>query len=73
MTEQWLTPGELAAELGVTRGTIAAWRVAKPRRGPRAHRIGRHLRFARADVDAWIAAQAEPDADTGADPPLAAG
>jgi len=45
----------LAEYLGVSKKTIYSWRL----RGvaPPAYRIGRHLRWSRADVDAWLAEQ----------------
>ena len=55
---------ELAAYLGVPVSTIYDWRVRG--KGPAAYRFGKHLKFAVADVRAWVAAQREP-ADT-ADP-----
>ncbi|EXG80270.1 helix-turn-helix domain-containing protein [Cryptosporangium arvum] len=51
---EWLTVDELAAELKVPKATIYKWRAN--REGPRAAQIGRHLRFRRGDVDAWLEA-----------------
>ena len=51
----WIGPEQLAEELGVPLRTIYAWRSTG--RGPRAARFGKHLRFARADVDAWTEQQ----------------
>ena len=42
-------------ELGIPIRTIYSWRTRG--RGPRALKIGRHLRFRRDDVDAWLAEQ----------------
>ena len=50
--QQWLGVEDLAAEIGVPVRTIYSWRSTK--RGPRAATFGRHLRFRRGDVDAWI-------------------
>jgi excisionase family DNA binding protein len=47
-----LTVAELAAELRVPKTTIYKWRAN--RSGPRATRVGKYLRFARADVDEWL-------------------
>jgi excisionase family DNA binding protein len=47
----WLTPDQLAGELGYDRRTIPA---LVRRRGLPCHRIGRKLRFRRAEVDAWV-------------------
>lgn len=54
---------ELAAYLGVPVGTIYDWRVSG--KGPRAHRFGKHLKFAVSDVRLWAEQQREPDADEG--------
>jgi excisionase family DNA binding protein len=43
---------ETAAYLGVTVQTLHNWRSAK--RGPAWFRIGRHVRYRKADVDAWV-------------------
>ncbi|WP_244223283.1 helix-turn-helix transcriptional regulator [Brevibacterium aurantiacum] len=48
---RWLTADDLAAELQIPKQTIYRWRVEGY--GPAAHKIGRHLRFSRDDVDAW--------------------
>ncbi len=51
-----LTCREAAAALGVAVGTLAVWRCT--RRYPLAFvRIGRHVRYAEADVAAFIQAQ----------------
>lgn len=56
--KQWLDPAELAAELGIPKQTIYKWRTEG--KGPRGHKLGRHLRFARRDVDEWLAENADP-------------
>ena len=43
---------ELAEWLGVPIQTIYDWRLSG--RAPRAHKIGKHLRFALSDVEAWL-------------------
>ena len=43
---------ELAVWLGVPIQTIYDWRLSG--RAPRAHKIGKHLRFALSDVQAWL-------------------
>jgi excisionase family DNA binding protein len=52
MPDRLLTAQEVAAFLGVPMQTLYQWRV----RGgaPRAVKVGRHLRFRREDVDAWV-------------------
>lgn len=54
MTE-WLTPDDLAAEFQVPVKTVYTWN--SQRTGPQAHRLGRHVRYRRADVDAWTEQQ----------------
>lgn len=54
----WLTAEDLSGELDIPKQTIYRWRVEG--KGPRAHKIGRHLRFSRDDVDAWLAENADP-------------
>lgn len=56
----------LARYLGIHKQTIYDWRVEG--RGPRAYRIGRHLRFAVGDVRDWVERQREqPQTDAGRD------
>lgn len=50
---EWLSPAELAAWLRVPIGTVYSWRQRKT--GPPAHRIGGHLRYRLADIEAWLA------------------
>ncbi|MDR2973555.1 MAG: helix-turn-helix domain-containing protein [Propionibacteriaceae bacterium] len=45
---------ETATYLGVPAKTLAVWRVSKPRRGPEFVKIGRHVRYRRDDLDAFI-------------------
>ena len=59
---QWLTAEDLAAELRIPKQTIYKWRVEGF--GPTAHKIGRHLRFSREDVDDWYSTlQEDTDSD----------
>ncbi len=55
LTNPWQTPEELAEELRIPVGTIYQWRYRGV--GPLGHRIGRHVRYHRADVDRWLAEQ----------------
>lgn len=48
-----MTVTELAEELGVPVATVYQWRVKGY--GPRGATFGRHVRFRRSDVDAWVA------------------
>lgn len=50
----WMTTDELAAHLKVPVPTVRAWRHNGS--GPKGVRLGRHVRYRRATVDAWIAA-----------------
>lgn len=54
-TETLLSPKELADFLNLPVRTIYAWRSR--REGPAAMRIGKHVRFRRADVEAWLERQ----------------
>lgn len=56
--EPLLTLDELAAYLGLPKQTLYDWRVNG--RGPRAYRIGKHLRFTVRDIRAWVEGQHEP-------------
>ena len=47
-----MTSDEVAAYLRVPVATIYAWRYRGG--GPRAMRVGRHLRFRQGDVEAWL-------------------
>lgn len=55
MTDEWIGIAELAAELRVPKQTIYGWRVKGA--GPRSATFGRHVRFRRSDVNAWIERQ----------------
>ncbi len=56
-----LTAVAVAEELGVPLQTLYGWRSAG--KGPRGIRVGRYLRYRRADVDAWLEKQADPIPD----------
>lgn len=56
-----LTLSELAARLGVSAQTI--YDLRSQGRGPRGFRIGRHLRFRPAEIDAWLARLEDADAE----------
>jgi excisionase family DNA binding protein len=55
--ERLWTPADVAEYLGVPVATLYQWRSR--RCGPRAHRVGRHLRYDPASVRAWLNEQAE--------------
>ncbi len=52
-----LSPQFVSEYLGVPVATIYQWRTKGI--GPRAIRVGRHLRFRREDLNAWIDQQAD--------------
>ncbi len=56
--DQLLDVAELASYCNVAESAPYYWR--KNGTGPRAVRVGRHLRYRRRDVDAWLEANAEP-------------
>jgi excisionase family DNA binding protein len=51
--KKYLSPQELADELGVPINTVYFWRHMGT--GPIGHKFGKLVRYAREDVDAWIA------------------
>lgn len=55
MATNLITPEELSGELQIPKGTLHNW--ASAGKGPAFVKIGRHRRYRREDVDAWIAAQ----------------
>jgi len=55
-TDRLWTVQEVSEYLGVPVGTLYQWRYR--RIGPRAARVGRHLRYRPADVQAWLDQQA---------------
>lgn len=46
------SPIDLAEYLGVPIATLYAWRYQGT--GPAAYRVGRHVRYDKRDVDAWL-------------------
>lgn len=58
-----MTPAEVAVEFRLDRETCYSWR----RRGfgPASFKVGRHVRYRRADVLAWLAAQEQATARGG--------
>lgn len=55
------TAGEVADYLGVPIATLHQWRYRN--KGPRAAKVGRHLRYRWVDIEAWLDAES---AGTGA-------
>jgi excisionase family DNA binding protein len=56
--DQLLTPQDLANYLDVPLNTLYQWRHHG--RGPVAFRVGKHIRYRRRDVEAWIRERIEP-------------
>jgi excisionase family DNA binding protein len=55
--DRLLSVDDVAVLLGVPVATLYAWRYRGT--GPRGLRVGRHLRYRRGDLDAWIHEQLE--------------
>jgi len=49
---EWIGVEEFAKELGIPVRTVYAWRSKGV--GPRGATFGKHVRFRRSDIDAWI-------------------
>ena len=47
-----MTPPEVADYLKVPVLTLQTWRAK--RKGPRVYRVGKHVRYRRDDLDAWL-------------------
>ncbi|WP_262406251.1 AlpA family transcriptional regulator [Protaetiibacter sp. SSC-01] len=56
-TEPLMTVEDLSAYLVIPVATLYKWRTLGE--GPRGIRIGRHIRYHRSEVQAWLAARAE--------------
>ncbi|MGY1705522.1 helix-turn-helix transcriptional regulator [Geodermatophilus sp. SYSU D00697] len=52
MNDNLMTVQDVAAYLGVPVATVYQWNSRG--QGPRRYRLGKHVRYRRADVDAWI-------------------
>ena len=57
-TDQLLTPQELADLAQVPLSTVYRWN--HNRSGPRVIHVGKHARYRRVDVEAWLERQAQP-------------
>jgi predicted DNA-binding transcriptional regulator AlpA len=53
--KEWFSPAQLAEWLDIPLATIYDWR--KRKRGPHGTRLEGHVRYRRAHIEAWIAAQ----------------
>lgn len=56
-TERLMTLADLSEMLGVPVNTIYGWRSRGE--GPPGYRVGRHVRYRRAAVDAWLETQTD--------------
>ncbi|MCX4991355.1 MULTISPECIES: helix-turn-helix domain-containing protein [unclassified Streptomyces] len=61
LPDRYLTPGDIAEIFGVPLETVYQWR--KKRTGPVGFRIGKHLRYDPADVQAFVVQQQRAEAD----------
>ncbi len=52
LREEVLSVDEVAQRLGVPKTTLYGWRYKG--KGPRSHRVGRHLRYRWSDVLEWL-------------------
>ena len=50
--EPLLEPNEVAALFKLPEATLTTWRAQ--RTGPRFYRVGRHVRYRRDDLEAWL-------------------
>lgn len=55
---EWTGIEALAEEIGVPVRTVYAWRSRGL--GPPGYKLGKHIRFRREDVEAWLEQHAEP-------------
>jgi excisionase family DNA binding protein len=58
MADNLMTLQEVAEFLAVPVATVYAWRHKSE--GPTGFKVGRHVRYARASVEAWLEKQADP-------------
>jgi hypothetical protein len=56
-TVEWFDTEGLAAWLDVPAATVKQWRHKGV--GPRGHRVGRFIRYRRADVERWLETRAD--------------
>lgn len=57
--DRLMTLAELAEMLGVPVNTVYGWRCRG--QGPPGYRIGRHIRYRRAAVEAWLETQTDQE------------
>lgn len=56
-TDELWTPAQVAEYLQIPIRTLHQWRYMNV--GPRAAKVGRHLRYRKSDLDAYLARQAD--------------
>lgn len=56
-SERLMSLSELSEMLGVPMSTLYGWRYKGE--GPAGYRLGKHVRFRRRDVEAWLEKQAD--------------
>lgn len=54
MEDDWMTPAELAQELDIPVRNLEQWRYLG--KGPDYAKLGKHVRYRRSAVDAWVKA-----------------
>lgn len=59
--ERLMSLAEVADHLGVPIKTLYTWRSRG--QGPPGYRIGRHVRYRRADVEAWLERHADEQSE----------
>jgi len=58
-SDEWLSLEQIAEELGIPLRTLYAQRSRGI--GPHGHRIGKHVRVRRNDLNTWVAEHADPE------------
>jgi excisionase family DNA binding protein len=61
--ERLMTIADLAWMVGIPVDTLYGWRHRGL--GPRGYRVGRHVRYRRSTVEAWLSEQADRREDAG--------
>ena len=53
MDDRWLSVGEIAEYLGISKDTVYTWVTTKDMPG---HKVGRLWKFKKAEIDEWVRA-----------------
>jgi predicted DNA-binding transcriptional regulator AlpA len=67
LTEELISPGELAKRLGVSRQTLSIWRLRGGDATPRYIKLGSRVAYDAADVQAWLASRKRGSTSESAD------